>query len=213
LLEILTDFQREKEDNQDDVFFYSQPKFVHHLDQNFRSNLTKIYKEVIPSNSVVLDLMSSWVSHLPKDVFYNKVIGHGLNHQELKANKRLDYFWIQNLNKDYIIPIEDATIDVILIVAGWQYLQYPERVLMELKRILKSDGKILISFSNRAFWTKAPRIWTENNDSGRIEYICKILKSQEIEKIEVIQKIKETNYFQNILGINQDPFFSVIATK
>ena len=33
---------------------------------------------------MVLDLMSSWVSHLPDEVRYGRVIGHGMNAQEVR---------------------------------------------------------------------------------------------------------------------------------
>ena len=104
--------------------------------------------------------MSSWVSHLPPNIRYKKVIGHGMNQAELSSNERLDSFFVQNLNKKQNMPIEDSSIDVGLIVAGWQYLQYPEMVSLELSRVIKSDSFLIISFTNRAFWTKAPNIWT-----------------------------------------------------
>ena len=78
-MEILTYQQRQKPDETNDSLFYSVPKFVYHLDSNFRKNLTEIYNEEIENNSSVLDLMSSWDSYLPKNINYKKVIGHGLN--------------------------------------------------------------------------------------------------------------------------------------
>ena len=97
---LLTDYQRRKEDNNDDSYFYAQPRFVHHLDKAFRSRLTALYKERIPKNSIVLDLMSSWVSHLPNCINYKRVIGHGLNQLELEKNNQLDDYWIQDLNRN-----------------------------------------------------------------------------------------------------------------
>ena len=82
--ELLDDYQRSKLDNDDDALFYSQPRFVHHLDEGFRSNLTELYRHYISSDSIVLDLMSSWVSHLPENIKYKRVIGHGLNQIELE---------------------------------------------------------------------------------------------------------------------------------
>jgi len=81
---------------------------------------------------VVLDLMSSWVSHLPEEVRYEQVIGHGLNAEELEANPRFDRHWVQNLNQSQALPLANASIDCSLIVAGWQYLQQPEAVAAEL---------------------------------------------------------------------------------
>ena len=101
--------------------------------------------------------MSSWVSHLPEDVSYDKVIGHGLNAEELNANPRLDQHWVQNLNRDQILPVDDASIDATLIVAGWQYLQQPEPIAAELLRITQPRGRVIVAFSNRMFFTEAPK--------------------------------------------------------
>ncbi|MFM2158270.1 MAG: hypothetical protein RLZZ124_744, partial [Cyanobacteriota bacterium] len=86
---VLGEAQRRKLDESDDALFYTQPRFVHHLDGAFRSRLTRLYREHLKPQWRVLDLMSSWVSHLPEDVTYTEVIGHGLNADELAANPRL----------------------------------------------------------------------------------------------------------------------------
>ena len=83
---VLSDDQRRKWDSSDDALFYSQPRFVQHLDEAFRQRLTALYRERLPADAVVLDLMSSWVSHLPEEITYRSVIGHGLNAEELQRN-------------------------------------------------------------------------------------------------------------------------------
>ena len=93
---VLEESQRRKWDTSNDQLFYAEPRFVQHLDEAFRERLTQLYRERIPKRAVVLDLMSSWVSHLPDDGVYERVIGHGLNEKELAANKRLDSHWLQN---------------------------------------------------------------------------------------------------------------------
>ena len=127
---------RQKMDTVDDLIFYQQPRFVNHLSDSFRTRLTKLYSEYLMNHHVILDLMSSWVSHLPSTTRFKKVIGHGMNEAELSSNERLDSFWVQNLNTSQNIPLDDSTIDIGLIVAGWQYLQYPENVSKELSRII-----------------------------------------------------------------------------
>ena len=97
-MEVLNSCQRKKLDESNDEEFYSDPKFVYHLDANFRQYLSNVYANEIQDYSTVLDLMSSWDSYLPKGKKYKKVIGHGLNKQELKKNKILDSYWIQNFN-------------------------------------------------------------------------------------------------------------------
>ena len=156
--QLLRPEQRRKLDASDDSLFYAQPRFVQHLDAAFRQRLTALYRERIPAGAVVLDLMSSWVSHLPEEVAYAEVIGHGLNAQELEANPRLDRHWVQNLNQSQRLPLDDASIDAALVVAGWQYLQEPEAVAAELARVVRPGGQLIVAFSNRMFATKAPQV-------------------------------------------------------
>ena len=105
-IRVLEEAQRYKLDGSDDALFYREPRFVHHLDAGFRARLTQLYRERIPPCAQVLDLMSSWVSHLPDDIHYDRVVGHGLNEEELTANPRLDWHWVQNLNRDQTLPLE-----------------------------------------------------------------------------------------------------------
>ena len=207
----LSSFDRTKIDSSNDKIFYQHPRYVHHLSDSFRSRLTKLYSEYLCNHHVILELMSSWVSHLPLNVNYKKVIGHGMNEAELISNKRLDKFWIQNLNETQNLPIEDSSVDVGLIVAGWQYLQFPERVSLELSRIIKSSSLLIISFTNRAFWNKSPNIWTYSSEEDRIKYVKNVLLSNgwRIEKI-----FNEKTYANKFFGFyrsESDPFFSVVA--
>ena len=207
----LSSEDRLKIDVMDDKIFYQQPRYVHHLSVSFRDRLTKLYSKYLCNHHTILDLMSSWVSHLPANTDFKKVIGHGMNASELNANKRLDTYWVQDLNKSQNMPIEDSTIDIGLIVAGWQYLQYPEKVSSELSRIIKRDSFLLISFTNRAFWTKSPNIWINSSDEGRIGYVKSVLSDNgwSVEKI-----FNEKTYENKLFGFystESDPFFSVIV--
>ena len=207
----LSTYDRTKTDISDDEIFYQKPRFVHHLSYSFRNRLTSLYSEYLLNHYIILDLMSSWVSHLPSNISYKKVIGHGMNEAELSSNERLDRFFVQNLNKKQNMPIEDSSVDVGLIVAGWQYLQYPEKVSLELSRVIKSDSLLIISFTNRAFWTKAPNIWTYSSEEKRIEYVTSVLTSNgwRIEKI-LNEKTQDKKLF-GFYSSESDPFFSVIA--
>ena len=210
-MEILTNQQRQKLDETDDREFYSSPKFVYHLDSNFRKNLSSLYEKEIKSNSSVLDLMSSWDSYLPKNIKYKKVIGHGLNKEELDRNKAFDHYWIQNFNLNQNIPLENETIDYCLMVAAWQYLQYPEKIAEEIARILNKNGKFIISFSNRAFWHKAPNIWTYSNENERVNYVRNILLANGFSEPKIIKKFTQESSFLPFL--NHDPFYCVISQK
>ena len=210
---VLEASQRFKLDSSDDAIFYSEPRFVHHLDAGFRGRLTSLYRERIPPCAQVLDLMSSWVSHLPEDVSYDNVIGHGLNGDELNANPRLDRNWVQNLNRDQNLPVEDASIDATLIVAGWQYLQQPEPIAAELLRITRPRGQVIVAFSNRMFFTKAPQVWTDGDDGDHLRYVSEVLMAQGWPKPEIIAEDTRAEGVMGLFGGKGDPFFAVVAQK
>jgi len=211
-LEVLNNYQRKKLDESNDEEFYSEPKFVYHLDSNFRQYLSQVYKDEIDEYSTVLDLMSSWDSYLPKENNYQKVIGHGLNKKELERNNILDSFWVQNFNLNQNIRLENGSIDYCLMVAAWQYLQYPENLTKEISRILSDKGKIIVSFSNRAFWHKAPNIWTTSTEDERVQYVRKVLISNGFKEPRIIKKFNEPDL--NIFNFfKKDPFYCLIANK
>ena len=213
VVEVLSEAQRRKWDGSDDLLFYAEPRFVQHLDEAFRERLTVLYRERLPAGAVVLDLMSSWVSHLPDEVIYERVIGHGLNEKELAANKRLDSHWLQNLNLDQHIPLKDSSVDAVLIVAGWQYLQYPEAVAAELLRITRPGGQLIVAFSNRMFFTKAPQIWADGSDRDHLAYVAKVLMAQGWPRPELIAEQTRAKGWKGLIGGTGDPFFAVIATR
>ncbi len=211
-MEVLSNYQRKKLDESNDEEFYSEPKFVYHLDANFRKCLSNIYKDEIEEYSNVLDLMSSWDSYLPTEKKYNKVIGHGLNQQELEKNKIFDSYWMQNFNLSQEIPLDSGSVDYCLMVAAWQYLQYPENLTNEIVRILSNHGKLIIAFSNRAFWHKAPNIWTTSTEEERVKYVRKILITNGFNEPKIIKKFNKPAL--NIFNfLNKDPFYCLISTK
>lgn len=209
---ILNDYQRLRQNEQDDSIFYSQPRFVYHLDSNFRKRLERYYRNNIIPESIILDFMSSWVSHLPSDIKYKKVIGHGLNKDELIRNKLLDEYWVQDVNQVRYLPIDDESFDYILVCAGWQYLIHPEDISSELFRILKKGGRVIISFSNRAFWEKTPNIWLHGNENKRIKYIENIFIQQGFSNVTHVLEYYQRNFLP-IFSQSTDPFVCVDIIK
>ena len=94
-----------KIDAEEDEIFYEPPRLVCHIDDGAIAALTEFYRVVLPAGGVLLDLMSSWVSHLPPEIEYAEVIGHGMNATELAANPRLTRWFVQNLNRDSGLPL------------------------------------------------------------------------------------------------------------
>lgn len=160
-----------REDEGDDADFYSVPRLEYHIDHGAIAALTGLYREELPAGGAIIDLMSSWVSHLPADVAYGEVIGHGMNEEELAANPRLSRWFIQDLNRDSRLPLADECIDAAMICVGVQYLKRPVAVLTEVARILRPGAPVVISFSNRCFPTKAVAIWLDLDGGGHSELI------------------------------------------
>jgi SAM-dependent methyltransferase len=210
---VLSEAERFKLDASDDSLFYAEPRFVQHLDAAFRSRLTALYRQRIPPCAVVLDLMGSWVSHLPEEVRFEQVIGHGLNEQELAANPRLDRYWVQNLNRNQHLPLEDASVDAALIVAGWQYLQQPEAVAAELLRVVRPRGQVIVAFSNRMFFQKAPQVWTDGGDRDHLAYVARVLLAQGWGRPELIAESTTAAGPLGWIGGKGDPFFAVVAER
>lgn len=146
-------------DEGDDRAFYLPPRLVTHIDDGAISALTACYAALLPAGDAVLDLMSSWVSHLPPDLDLRECVGHGMNEAELAANPRLTRWFVQDLNRETPLPLDAAAFDAALCCVSVQYLTRPVEVFAEVRRVLRPGAPFIVSFSNRCFWTKAVAIW------------------------------------------------------
>ena len=146
-------------DADDDAVFYAPPRLVYHIDDTAIAALGVFYADTLPRGGVLLDLMSSWVSHLPDDLAAAEVIGHGMNAEELAANPRLTRSFVQDLNRDPLLPLGTDVINAAMCCVSVQYLQRPLAVFGEVRRVLRPGAVFVVSFSNRCFPTKAVAIW------------------------------------------------------
>ena len=142
-------------DETPDEDFYQSPRMVAHVDEGTLTALTEFYRSFIPQHSDVLDLMSSWISHLPAEVQLGRVVGLGMNADELAANTQLTQWSVQNLNDQPILPYASESFDRALIVVSIQYLRRPIDVLLSVHNVLREGAEIAIAMSHRLFHTKA----------------------------------------------------------
>lgn len=207
--------QRAKLDETDDVLFYDSPRFVTHVDEHFIQQLTELYRDRLRPHSRIFDMMSSWVSHLPEEVEFAHVEGHGLNAEELARNPRLDHFFVQNLNLKQTLPLPDQSFDAVLIAVSVQYLQHPEETFAEIHRILKPGGLVIVSFSNRMFYQKAIQAWRESSEPDRLELVKRYYNAiPGFSEPEVISRQPNIPSFLQMLGVpGGDPFYAVIAHR
>jgi hypothetical protein len=193
-----------KEDPGDDADFYAEARLETHIDDTAIAALTDFYRLVLPPGGVVLDLMSSWISHLPAEVAYGEVIGHGMNAEELAANPRLDRWFIQDLNQDPVVPLGDASLDAAMICVGVQYLQQPVAVMSELARVLRPGAPLVISFSNRCFPTKAVAIWLNLGPQAHARLVEIYLRTAGFADVQV-HRLTDGRY--------SDPMTAVVGRK
>jgi hypothetical protein len=193
-----------KLDEEPDELFYEPPRLVTHIDENAIASLSKFYRRVLPAGGVLLDLMSSWVSHLPAEIGYAEIIGHGMNATELAANPRLSRWFFQNLNRDPHLPLAAASVDAAMIAVSIQYLQRPVAVLREVARVLRPEGPLVVSFSNRCFWTKAVAIWRALGDEGHVALVERYLRHAGFAPIE-------THRLAEWVEDVSDPLFAVVG--
>lgn len=192
-----------RQDESPDELFYRQPRFVTHIDDGAIKAVTQLYREYLPAGGAILDLMSSWISHLPPEVAYHRVVGLGLNRAELARNPRLDLFIVQNLNANPQLPFEDDEFDGAGIAVSVDYLTDPVTVLRDLSRVLRPAAPVVITFSNRCFPTKAVAIWHTLDDRGRLELVGHYL--QEADNWESIELLdRSPNRWS-------DPLYAVVA--
>ncbi|MGD1897695.1 MAG: class I SAM-dependent methyltransferase [Phormidesmis sp.] len=212
---LLDTAQRNKLDPSDDALFYAQPRFVTHVDEGFIAQLTKLYRDRIPPSSRVLDLMSSWVSHLPGDISYDYVEGHGLNGEELAKNIQLDHYFVQNLNRNQTLPLDDNSFDAVVNTVSVQYIQHPEAIFAEVYRVLKPGGIVIFSFSNRMFYQKAIALWRDGSEASRVELVKRYFESVPgFGNIQTVVNVSEAPAILKMMGLGGgDPFYAVIAEK
>jgi SAM-dependent methyltransferase len=148
-----------RQDESDDARFYSMPRFVVHIDAATIAALTQVYREILPPAGAILDLMSSWVSHLPEEIQFARVAGLGMNAPELASNPRLTDHQVQNLNENPQLSFDTASFDAIVNAVSIQYLTRPVEVFQSCARVLRPEGLYAVAMSHRCFPTKAIRAW------------------------------------------------------
>jgi SAM-dependent methyltransferase len=162
----------DREDAAPDEQFYLEPRKVVHIDLYALQAITELYRELIPPGGVVLDLMSAWRSHLPTEARYQRVVGVGMNAEELADNPDLDQFIVHNLNSADPLPFEDNVFDAALCAVSVQYLTRPVETFIEVARVLKPGAPFILTLSNRCFPMKAINLWLHSDDQAHLQIVA-----------------------------------------
>ena len=191
-------------DETPDEEFYRTPRIVTHIDDGAIAAVTQLYRELFPAQGVILDLMSSWVSHLPPEVEYRRVIGLGMNEVELRRNERLDSYIVQNLNTNPGLPFGEAEFDGVGIRVSIDYLTKPVELLREVGRVLKVDAPLVVTFSNRCFPSKAVALWHQLDDPGHMRLVERCL-----EEAGNFRKVRSLD--RSPRRVFSDPLYAVVG--
>ena len=159
-----------RDDESPDDRFYSFPRKVVHIDDGAIAALGRLYEQVLPAGGRLLDLMSSWRSHLPASIT-GEVVGLGMNAEEMADNPRLTGYVIDDVNREARLPFGDGEFDGAMCAVSVQYLVHPVRVFREVRRVLRPRAPFVVSFSNRCFPTKAIAAWLETTDAQHMALV------------------------------------------
>ncbi|HJU28080.1 MAG TPA: methyltransferase domain-containing protein [Candidatus Binataceae bacterium] len=194
-------------DEADDELFYEFPRKVVHIDDGAIAAVRGMYADRLPPGGEILDLMSSWRSHLPESLGFKQVVGLGLNRPEMEDNPALTGAVIHNVNRDPRLPFADASFDGAVMTVSVQYLTRPVEVFAEVGRVLRMGGPFIVTFSNRMFPTKAIALWQAASDGQRIEIVKRYFADSRIfERIETFDLSRRP-------GAPSDPIWGVAGYR
>ncbi|MFC1578213.1 methyltransferase domain-containing protein [Thermodesulfobacteriota bacterium] len=206
-----------RDDETPDTLFYGEPRLVQHIDDTAIEMIKNTYGRFLKNDMDVLDLMSSWQSHLPENLSLRRLAGLGLNGLELKQNARLSEHVIQDLNLNPVLPFESDSFDAVVCTVSVEYLTNPLAIFEEVSRVLRTDGYFIVTFSNRWFPTKAIRVWKELHEFERmgmvLEYFLRSggYKNLQTYSFRGLPRPHADKYFPDLMY--SDPVYAVWGQK
>jgi len=194
-------------DDDDDEVFYSVPRLVTHIDDAAIAKVGEIYAQLLPQGGAILDMMSSWRTHLTPHVRPSRVVGVGLNRAEMEDNPQVTESVVHNVNAEPRLPFDDAQFDGAIMTVSVQYLTHPVETFADVGRVLKPGAPFVVTFSNRMFPTKAVAIWQYLDERDRVGLVGRYFKeSGAFENIDVIDRSAPTDP-------PSDPVYAVVGYR
>jgi SAM-dependent methyltransferase len=130
--------------------------------------ITDLYREIMPAGGAILDVMSSWISHLPPEIDYSRVVGVGADVCALSENPFLDDWRVQDLNAQPKLPFADGEFDGATICGAIQHLTRPGELIREIARVLRPGSPLVVTFSQRCVATRAMACWCLLDDTAQL---------------------------------------------
>ncbi len=187
------DFFRRIDESEDELF-YTQPRFVVHIDDGAIAKVGEIYARLLPQGGAILDLMSSWRSHLPARVRPLRVVGLGMNRAEMEDNPALHEVVVHDLNQNPELPFGENEFDGAIVTVSIQYMTRPLEIFRGVAKVLKPGAPFVVTFSNRMFPTKAVAIWHSLDEFDRVRLVWRYFQqSGAFESMEAIDMSAPTD--------------------
>jgi len=200
------DFFRRIDESEDELF-YTQPRLVVHIDDGAIAKVGEIYARLLPPGGAILDLMSSWRSHLPSHVRPSRFVGVGMNRPEMEDNPALNEIVVHNLNQNPDLPFAENEFDGAVVTVSIQYMTRPVEIFRGVGRVLKPGAPFIVSFSNRMFPTKAVAIWHSLDEFDRVRLVWRYFQdSNAFENMETVDKSAPTDP-------PSDPIWAVVGYR
>ena len=197
----------EREDESPDALFYAQARLLVHIDDYAIEAASRLYGKLLPRRGAILDLMSSYKSHMPPELEWRRLCGLGMNEEELRANDQLTEYLVHNINAKPAMPFGDDEFDGAVVTVSVQYMTRPLETFQDMCRVLKPDAPFIVTYSNRMFPTKAVRIWRALDDRERSGLIATYFKhAGGFGEVTMENRSSDS-------GGNSDPLFAVWARK
>jgi SAM-dependent methyltransferase len=165
-----------RQDESADTLFYTEPRLVVHIDDYAIAAARAVYLDLLPRGGAILDLMSSWKSHMPPELDWTRLSGLGMNETELRENDQLTDYVVHDLNADPRMPYADGEFDGAVVTVSVRYMTKPVEIFRDVGRVLKPGAPFVVTYSNRLFPTKAVRIWTALDERERASLIAAYFK-------------------------------------
>lgn len=204
-------FQRK--DERPDILYYQSPRLLQHIDTRAIQVVKEIHGQLLHDGMRVLDLMSSWKSHLPETLRLEKLSGLGLNAEEMTKNSDLNDWVVHDLNENPILPYKDETYNAVVCTVSIEYLINPEAVFKEIGRVLRPGGLFIVTFSNRWFPDKVINIWEDLHEFERMGFVMELFQKSkmftdlETYSIRGLSRPTDDKYFPDLM--DSDPIYAV----
>ncbi len=160
-------------DEAPDAAFYVEPRLVTHIDDAAIESVRDCYDE-LGMHGEILDLCSSWTSHLARRP--QRLVVLGMNDEELAHNELAHERLVHDLNEQPRLPFADAGFDGAICTVSVDYLTRPIEVFDEVARVLRPGAPFACTFSNRCFPTKVIRGWMAGDDGFHLQLVAEYFR-------------------------------------